>query len=52
MGKEDHSMTFLLLALYFWITPSWLKVVGGWWVAHVIIVSAPAQIIGFLGFLD
>ena len=24
----------------------------GWWVAHVIIVSAPVQIVAFLFFLD
>ncbi len=31
-----------------------LKSYGWWWVmvAHVIIVSAPVQIIGFVGFLD
>ena len=56
MGQEDHSKTFLLLAFICWSTPSWLKVGGGneqlamWWVAHVIIVSAPVQNIGF-GFL-
>ncbi len=29
MGKGDHSKTFLLLALFYWSTPSWLKVIGG-----------------------
>ena len=32
--------TFLLLALFSWSTPSWLKVIVGGWVAHVIIVTA------------
>ena len=31
MSKGDHSKTFLLLALYCWIPPSWLKVMGQWW---------------------
>ena len=58
MGLEDHSKTFLLLAFICWSLPSWLKVGGGneqlamWWVAHVIIVSAPVQNIGFLDFSD
>ena len=42
----------LLLALFSWSTPSWLKVggCGGGLVAHLIIVSAPVQRIGFGGF--
>ena len=52
MGRGDHSKTFLPLALFCWSTPSLLKVGGGGGgvVAHVIIVSAPAQRIGFFGF--
>ena len=58
MGQEDHSKTFLLLAFICWSTPSWLKVGGEneqlamWWVAHVIIVSAPVQNIGLWGLSD
>ena len=29
MGKGNHSMTFLLSALFYYSTPSWLKVRGG-----------------------
>ena len=29
MGKVDNSKTFLLIALFYWSTPSWLKVRGG-----------------------
>ena len=29
MGRGDQSKTFLLLALFCWSTPSWLKVGGG-----------------------
>ena len=29
MGKGNHSETFLLLVLFCWSTPSWLKVIGG-----------------------
>ena len=51
MGKGDHSKTFLLLALFYYSTPKWLKVRGGseqgamWWVvAHVILVSPQSQL--------
>ena len=44
---------FLLLALFYWSTPSWLKVVGGWggvgwggWVAYGILVSDPVLGLG------
>ncbi len=33
LGQGDHSKTSLLLALFCWTTPEWLKVEGwmGWW---------------------
>ena len=56
MSQEGHSEQLLFFALFYQSTPSCLKVVGGGGgggvVAHVIIVSAPVQRIGFLGFLD
>ena len=58
MSQGGHSEQLLFFALFYQSTPSCLKVVGGvvgWGgvvVAHVIIVSAPVQRIGFLGFLD
>ena len=39
-------------ALFYQSTPTCLKVVWWWVVAHVIIVSAPVQRIGFLVFID
>ena len=51
MSQGGHSEQFLFFALFYQSTPSYLKVRGGV-VAHVIIVSAPVQRIGFLGFLD
>ena len=61
MSQGGHSEQLLFFALFYQSTPSCLKVIGwvggvggwvGWVVAHVIIVSAPVQRIGFLGFLD
>ena len=55
VSQGGHSEQLLFFALFYQSTPSCLKVGGGvvgWWVAHVIIVSAPVQRIGFLGFLD
>ena len=49
-GCGYHSETFLLLALFYQSTPSWLKVRGGvvvGCVAHVIIVSAQSKELGF-----
>ena len=41
-GSRDHSETFLLLALFYQSTPSWIKVMGGWWwVACEILLSSP-----------
>ena len=53
MSQGGHSEQILFFALFYQSTPSCLKVVGGvgWWVAHVIIVSAPVQRIWFWGFL-
>ena len=40
MGQGDHPKTFLLKALCWQVTPSWLKVMGGneqaamWWVSR------------------
>ena len=53
MSKGGHSEPLLQLTLFYQSTPLSLKVVGGWWggvVAHVIIVSAPVQRIGFGAF--
>ena len=50
MSQGGHSEPLLLLALFYQSTPSWGW--GGVAVAHVIIVSAPVQIIGFWVFLD
>ena len=55
MSQGGHSEQLLFFALFYQSTPSCLKVGGGGVVvvvAHVIIVSAPVQRIGFLGFLD
>ena len=53
VSQGGHSEQLLFFALFYQSTPSCLKVRGGvGWVAHVIIVSAPVQRIGFLGFLD
>ena len=53
MSQGGHSEQLLFFALFYQSTPSCLKVGGGGGVvAHVIIVSAPVQRIGFLGFLD
>ena len=56
MGKGNHSETLLLLALFYWSTPSCLKVIGGnvqaamWWVAHKTLLSSPVPIwIGIRG---
>ena len=55
MSQGGHSEQLLFFALFYQSTPSCLKVIGGvGWVggvvAHVIIVSAPVQRIGFLVF--
>ena len=55
MSQGGHSEQLLFFVLFHRSTPSCLKVGGGvgWGgvvVAHVIIVSAPVQRIGFLGF--
>ena len=54
VSQGGHSEQLLFFALFYQSTPSCLKVGGGGGgvVAHVIIVSAPVQRIGFLGFLD
>ena len=53
VSQGGHSEQLLFFALFYQSTPSCLKVMGGGVVvAHVIIVSAPVQRIGFLGFLD
>ena len=56
MSQGGHYEQLLFFTPFYQSTPSCLKVGGGvvvvGWVAHVIIVSAPVQRIGFLGFLD
>merc|ERR1712148_29742 len=49
MSQGGHSEQLLFFAVFYQSTPSCLKVGGGGVVAHVIIVSAPVQRIGFLG---
>ena len=41
LGRGDHPETFLLKALFCQSTPSWLKVLGGGWVAPGILLSSP-----------
>ena len=43
LSQGGHSEPLLLLALFYQITHSCLKVGGGWVVAHVIIVSAQSK---------
>ena len=49
MSQGGHSEPLLLLALFYQSTPSCLKVIGGWWVAHVILVSAQVLLVLTLG---
>ena len=57
MSQGGHSEQLLFIALFYQSTPSCLKVRGGWWdgvvgwwVAHVIIVSAQSKELGFWVF--
>ena len=48
MSQGGHSEPLLQIALFYQSTPSWLKVMGwvvGWWVAHVILVSAQVLLV-------
>ena len=49
MGQGDHSKTFFSISTLL-LEHSFMVKSFGWWVAHVIIVSAPVQIIGIFGF--
>ena len=58
MSQGGHSEPLLQLALFYQSTPSCLKVIGwggwvggGWWVAHVILVSALGPNPSFFLFL-
>ena len=52
VSQGGHSEQLLFFALFYQSTPSCLKVMGGvgWWVAHVIIVSAQSKELGFWVF--
>ena len=49
MSQRGHSEPLLQLALFYQSTPSCLKVIGWWVVAHVILVSAQVLLILTLG---